>query len=528
MKTTVHDPSTSLRSASGTRTGWNAPTTTPFLFGILFLLNVSIHWPVLRLPYFWDEAGYFVPAARDLLLTGDPVPFSVISNGHPPLVLAYLALMWKIFGQSPVVTRLSILAISTWALVGTFRLGEFCAGRRVAAASVLCLMVYPVFLAQSSLAQLDLPATGFIVWSILYYLQGRYLWCSLTLCMAVLAKETSAIAVVFLVVLELARGWRGRQMRIVLPRALLLSAALVALTTWFSYHYVRTGFAFGNSEFLRYNLTATIVHPKRVVAALALRTWHITGNLYLFVLTIPAVIAFMMPVIQKRKTSMPAWCGIFFGLIVLFVVAFSLTGGAVLARYVLPVLPLVFLLGFYVIWRFHPKTLIPLCCLVFVSFIWAAIRLPPHHYSWDDNLAYREFVNMHQQAAAFLSEKYPKRRVVTSWPATDELAKPYLGYVRSPIAVVDVPDFSAERLQVVLRDCSCDLLFVFPITYEPGGTRLGRYLSWFSWWREGQTRFEVRSASSIEHIAAAIGGTTVWSRSIGQQLAVIIVSGSPK
>ena len=25
--------------------------------------------PLLRLPYFWDEAGYYIPAARDLLLT---------------------------------------------------------------------------------------------------------------------------------------------------------------------------------------------------------------------------------------------------------------------------------------------------------------------------------------------------------------------------------------------------------------------------------------------------------------------------
>ena len=31
-----------------------------------FLLHVSL----LRLPYFWDEAGYYIPAARDLLLTG--------------------------------------------------------------------------------------------------------------------------------------------------------------------------------------------------------------------------------------------------------------------------------------------------------------------------------------------------------------------------------------------------------------------------------------------------------------------------
>ncbi len=29
-----------------------------------------LHAPLLRLPYFWDEAGYYVPAARDLYLSG--------------------------------------------------------------------------------------------------------------------------------------------------------------------------------------------------------------------------------------------------------------------------------------------------------------------------------------------------------------------------------------------------------------------------------------------------------------------------
>ena len=33
------------------------------IFAVIFLL----HAPLLRLPYFWDEAGYYVPAAHDLL-----------------------------------------------------------------------------------------------------------------------------------------------------------------------------------------------------------------------------------------------------------------------------------------------------------------------------------------------------------------------------------------------------------------------------------------------------------------------------
>ncbi len=50
-----------------------------------------LHAPLLRLPYFWDEAGYYIPVARDLYLTGSLIPHSTLSNAHPPLVMAWLA-----------------------------------------------------------------------------------------------------------------------------------------------------------------------------------------------------------------------------------------------------------------------------------------------------------------------------------------------------------------------------------------------------------------------------------------------------
>src|SRR5438270_7438003 len=82
----------------------------PGILLIFFLLLVCAHISLLRLPYFWDEAGYYIPAARDLL-TGSLIPFSTPSNAHPPLVMACLALAWKVFGQSVIVTRCAMLAI---------------------------------------------------------------------------------------------------------------------------------------------------------------------------------------------------------------------------------------------------------------------------------------------------------------------------------------------------------------------------------------------------------------------------------
>jgi hypothetical protein len=74
----------------------------PLRSAALFLLSaaalIALHAPLLRLPYFWDEAGYYIPAARDLF-AGSLIPYSTPSNAHPPLVLAWIALAWRVFGE---------------------------------------------------------------------------------------------------------------------------------------------------------------------------------------------------------------------------------------------------------------------------------------------------------------------------------------------------------------------------------------------------------------------------------------------
>lgn len=52
------------------------------VFALILLTLVGTHLPLLRLPYIWDEAGYYIPAARDLLLTGSVIPHSTPSNAH--------------------------------------------------------------------------------------------------------------------------------------------------------------------------------------------------------------------------------------------------------------------------------------------------------------------------------------------------------------------------------------------------------------------------------------------------------------
>src|ERR1700733_6445636 len=184
------------------------------VFVVIFVFIFLLHLPLLQLPYFWDEAGYYVPAARDLLLTGSLIPHSTVSNAHPPLVMAWLAVWWKVVGYAPVVTRTAMLVLAAFSLLGVFRLAERVANTKVAIASTLCTAVYPVFFAQSSLVQVDLAAAGFIFWGLSAYVPGAILEAALWFTVAAFAKETAILAPLALFGWEVV-GWiaRGGRLR---------------------------------------------------------------------------------------------------------------------------------------------------------------------------------------------------------------------------------------------------------------------------------------------------------------------------
>jgi len=460
----------------------------------------GLHTPLLRLPYFWDEAGYYVPAARDLLMQGTLIPHSTPSNAHPPLVIAYLALAWKILGYSPLVTRTAVLAVAAFSLLGVFRLAQRIANTEVAAASAICTALYPVFFAQSSLAHLDMAAAGLTFWGLLAYVENRRWTTAVWFSLAVLAKETAILAPLALFGWELLGPFLQTNdlvfpspRRSLKPLQLLVPA--VPLGLWYRYHYVHTGFVFGNPEFFRYNIQMTL-QPLRVLLALGLRLWQVVGYLNLYFLTLAAILAMWLPPWrgngeERQRISLQVQLPLL-AVIAAYVVAMAVVGGAVLARYMLPVVPLAIIL-FVSTLRRRVRLWRGVVAIVALAFVAALFVNPPYGFSIEDNLAYRDYIRLHQHAEDFVEARYPMARVLTAWPASDELTRPYLGYVTRPMSVFRIEDFTAEHLTAAsdLRSnfpdlrSHFDVALVFSTKYEPPHPWFERWRTWQQW----KTRF---------------------------------------
>lgn len=500
------------------------------LFSLFFAGLMLLHAPLLRLPYFWDEAGYYVPATRDLYLTGSLIPQSTPSNAHPPLVMALLAMAWRLAGYSTLVTRTAMLALAAFSLLGVWRLSRVTANPAVAWATTALTALYPVFFTQSSLAQVDLAAAGLTYWGLSAYFNDcrwrQAAWFSL----AVLAKETALLAPLALFVWEVLAyvvhpRWReffpsaGRR-----TRAFHLLVPVVPLACWYAYHYAKTGFLFGNPEYFRYNVAATL-DPLRIPLALGLRFWQLFGYLGLYLLTLAGLLAMLRPAQMVRGIPRPRiaiWIQVGFLSAVLAYLGFmSAVGGAVLARYMLPVLSLVILVLTATLWRRVRRWKLVVGAVA-IAFVAGLFTNPPYGFSLEDNLAYRDYIVMHAEASRFLAMRYPRARVLSAWPASDELTRPWLGYVSRPFQVVRIEDFTVAQIAAASATAGqFDVAFVFSTKYQPPHP----FLENWAWWQHVKERFFGYHRDLLpEEIAQRLGGRVVFHKaSDGQWVAIIAI-----
>src|SRR5258707_14249030 len=131
----------------------------------LFFVGIYLsHYRLLRLPYFWDEAGYYIPAAWDFFRLGTLIPQTTVTNGHPPLPSILLAAWWPLSGYVVSGTRTLVCMVAAAALLAVYKLAKSLVTTPAAIAATLLTATYPIWFAQSTLAHADIFAAAFTLW----------------------------------------------------------------------------------------------------------------------------------------------------------------------------------------------------------------------------------------------------------------------------------------------------------------------------------------------------------------------------
>jgi hypothetical protein len=410
-----------------------APCRNLLLATLLVLAVIALKWPVLEMPYYWDEAGaYFNPARwlagrslLDLLPGRHPAEMFF---GHPPLLYLLVACLFKLFGHTPPISHLVIAIFAAQGLFYTYRLGELLFGSGVGIGAALLLMAWPLYFAQSGMLLGDIPVTALVCGTVYYYLRRCSLGYLLFGAAAVLVKEHAALLLLMLllfdrfVTTEQSRLFRGK---------LFQWLPLVILGVFFGVQKLATG-AFLPNPFFNNN---PLIHTS--AASLAFKIAF--ANYWAFFAQGRFLLTLVIAVtIWRKRETLPRVLVLFALIIFSYVAAYSFI--YFIPRYILIVTPFLCLMGsaslhYLVPDRLHYAAGIAVLALVSMFF-------PDLKHRGNDNfetsMQYLEVISVQQQAAAFLERSYPGALVSAPWPLSASLAEPAYGYLHHPLRMTGI------------------------------------------------------------------------------------------
>jgi 4-amino-4-deoxy-L-arabinose transferase-like glycosyltransferase len=508
------------------------------LWLLLFACVALSHLTLLRLPYYWDEGGYYIPAALDFYHHGWIIP--QFTNAHPPLPNILLGTLWHIVGLHTIATRLAVCAVAAVALTAIFRLTQRLLDPTVAVSLTLLTAVYPIWFAQSTLAHADIFAAAFTLWAFAIYLPATSslqpaiaarnqrhsrIAVAILFSLAALSKETAIVEPAALIAIEAGRFIYERRSPAARREHIRWIASLAVpflpLIAWYAYHRARTGFTFGNPVYLRYNATANFT-AAHIFTALRYRFLHLFWQRNIWLPILLALVCLLLPprprhAARSLTKSTRLTCVL---LILANWIAFSVLGGALLTRYLLPVYPIILLLCVNT-WRERTPWIVWMTAATAALFLSGLWINPPTAFAPEDTLVYRDMIVVHQEAIAFVNQHYPDARVLTAWPVSNDLFNPELGYTMRSMQVTPVENFSLGEMEKAAQHPeNFDTAIVFTTHYV--APSLQRYLLSHPDSRIGRAITTNPDLSPAE-IAAILQGQIVWrSPNLDGEWAVVL------
>jgi len=404
-------------------------------FLLLLLLFIRAKYPDLSLPYFWDEAGVYVPGAlrmKDTAISLLPDGLEPLySRGHPLLCYATFAAGFRLFGDSVWVGHAVALGIACLTLLVFFLFVKEVFGRAAALMASLLLCVQPMFYSMSGFILPEMMLTLFSVLGIWGLSTQRWWLYLLGACLAVLTKESGLIlpAVAFIVWLQGAvkerRLFSANQLWLFLAviTPVLLFAGFIGLQKmqhgWYFFPL--------HTQLMQHSI-ARVIHKCLVVMSML---FHEQGRGWLALLTLlMLLINAIYPGKDRRITAALHWSLLF----LLLSIAFSATN-YYLHRYILPVIPFMVLPGVWFsisITGRLPRLPRYAVLLGFTGFcVYEGIRHQDSgHFADTNDMSYKQLVLCQKDCIRWVAQQpWSRSLIMVNFPVNTALVDQRMGYL---------------------------------------------------------------------------------------------------
>ena len=443
---------------------WQPKLTLLSLIALMIVL-LLFWWPTRQIPYWWDSAGLIVNGANEQLKHGFWPIFVGLPGtyGHLPFFSFILAFVWKIFGESLLVSHLVNLFWTALLFIGTFKLTKAIYPRPIytellAFLTGLLLLFTPLFYAQLGIIYLEIPITALAVWTVYFFLMKKQRSYLLTATLMIMIKEVSVVVIIALLLSDLADALpqilklkKRYPFSHLIKQLFIWSLPMIIIPIWFAYHKARAGYWFSHpgTPPRRFNLSMIFQQLQLIAVFFFLQQGR-------FLLTIAGFIS-LEQVLTHDKLKRRIFQKKLLPFIFLPICAFLLYAATdFLHRYVIIALPFFYILVFYCLLVILEKQKVWVRSIVITPLMVGSLTL--FIFSWDnhrqitswhfppleDNLEYLDVIDIGKQAAYFLEKNYPQATVLTDFPADYMLAQPEQHYVSKPLKVVNCRQYTNQ------------------------------------------------------------------------------------
>jgi hypothetical protein len=244
---------------------------------------------------------------------------------------------------------------------------------------------------------------------------------------------------------------------------------VLALAVWLACLKTVTGHWMGNAEFTEYNLFYPL-NPVRLTLSLLRRIYYLfIGSGHIFGTLVLVWAWRRMPLFRSRPWRVAL------AFVVANVLVVTALGGAVLERYLLPVLPIVYIAFGVALRALLPNPRKWALAALLTSLIVANFVNPLYPFPFENNLAFVDFVELEREGASAV-ELHPGV-VATTFPMSDALRRPEFGFVGARRSVIELKSFRASEV-AKLNDRRPDTLLVYETAWDPLHVLASRPARW--------------------------------------------------
>jgi len=477
------------------------------VFILFFLITFSLLSFTINKPYFWDDLCFYAPCAEKIIENNfNPFVCNVI--GRPPLFFMTLAIAFKVFGSSILVSHVLILVFVSITLYFTYLTLSIFLSRNKSFVITLVMFFSPLFFSTSGILLIDVPLTTFTITTLYFFLKSKKICYLISGSILVLIKEPGVFCIISIIIFVFLKGLFFKvKFKELFKEITYYSLPILVLLLWLliTYGYHKKIYDPGHISALSINKNEILgLYNKKmyeifskdykflilfiITFSIILEIVKKHNNYFILIILLPSliflflykelfylswIVGIYIIILLMRKVILFEEI-LFFNIIIIYSTFFGFYSWD-LPRYLLPVYPSLFIiLGIKLNSIFKRYIFFLIICSLFVLlFISNYFDSSDSSigYEVEDNLEYIDFIQVRKDATNFIETYYPNSIVLTSWWDTGfELSNPNYGYVRKPIkvSIMESHDFGKRDF---------DLIYYAPFISKD---YLNKYLSYYN------------------------------------------------